>query len=99
MKFDFIKNLLNVKTVNHNESEDRIRITLDNLEQWPNFQKKFDSGKIKADSTGRLRYLHGAPVGDLVLTRINKDGKKNYKESASEWFDPESLKAQNFIWP
>lgn len=31
MKFDFIKNLLNVKTVNHNESEDRIRITLDNL--------------------------------------------------------------------
>ncbi|MEL0457032.1 hypothetical protein WJN01_12400 [Flavobacteriaceae bacterium SZ-1-7] len=56
-------------------------------------------GKIRFDNVGRLRYLHGAPVGDLILTRINKDGQPKYKESAKEWFDPESEKANNFKWP
>ncbi len=91
---DFLKNILGRK-----DDSDRIRITLDNLSYWPKFDKLYSDGKIKFDRTGRLRYLHGAPVGDLILTRTNKDGKKIYKESASEWFDPESEKAKHFIWP
>lgn len=76
-----------------------IRITKDNIEAWPKFKELYDVGKIKFDSKGRLRYLHGAPVGDLILSRVNKDGAHIYKESASEWFDPEGQKAKDFIWP
>lgn len=77
----------------------RVRLTKKNIENWPNFFKLFNEGKIQFDEKGRLRYLHGAPVGDLVLVRVNKDGTPKYKESAEEWFDPESEKAKTFKWP
>jgi hypothetical protein len=47
----------------------------------------------------RLGDLHGAPVGDMILTSVNKDGVPIYKESTEEWFDQESQKAKDFIWP
>ena len=50
---------------------DRIRITKDNIKNWPKFEALLTDGKIKFDSTGRLRYLHGAPVGDLIQTKKN----------------------------
>ena len=76
-----------------------IRLTSKNIDEWPTFLKLLNEGKIKFDKVGRLRYLHGAPVGDLMLTGINKDGTPKYKESADDWFDPESKKAKEFIWP
>ncbi len=77
---------------------ERIRITEDNIKNWPKFESLLRDGKVKFDSTGRLRYLHGAPVGDLVQTRIDKKGQATFKESAEEWFDPESQKAKEFVW-
>ena len=78
---------------------DRIRITKENIKNWPKFEALVNNGKIKFDSTGRLRYLHGAPVGDLIQTRTDKKGQPIYLEIAEEWFDPESPKANKFIWP
>lgn len=75
-----------------------VRLTKKNLASWPNFKKLFDNGEVKFDSQGRLRYKHGAPAGDLILTRIRKDGVAIYKESATEWFDPGSQMAKDFIW-
>ena len=66
---------------------------------WPSYQKLLEDGKIKFDSEGRLRYLHGAPVGDMLLAKVNEDGKSVYKESAEEWFDPDSPMAEKFRWP
>ncbi len=77
---------------------DRIRITKDNIKNWPKFDALLNDGKIKFDSTGRLRYLHGAPVGDLIQTRTDKKGQPIFQEIAEEWFDPESPKAKEFIW-
>lgn len=77
----------------------RIRITLDNIADWKTYEKLLKDGKIKADKKGRLRYMHGAPVGDLVLKRLDKNNMPLYQESAEEWFDPESQKAMEFIWP
>lgn len=77
---------------------ERVRLTKKNIDNWPNFFKHLNEGKIKFDHKGRLRYLHGAPVGDMVLIRVNKDGTPKYKESVEEWFDPESEKANNFNW-
>ncbi len=77
----------------------KIILTNEELPYWPTFQKLFGEGKIVFDKTGRLRYLHGAPVGDMILVRVNKDGKAVYKESAEEWFDPDSPAAMNFEWP
>ncbi|UPY78202.1 hypothetical protein FH581_004845 [Leptospira weilii] len=37
---------------------------------------------------GRLRYLDGAPVGDMLLVRLSKNQQPIYKELADEWFDP-----------
>jgi hypothetical protein len=74
-------------------------VTVSNVAEWPNFKKLLDEGKIVADKTGRFRYRHGAPVGRLVLTRILKDGTPRYQESAKEWFDPDSRKAREFVWP
>jgi hypothetical protein len=74
-------------------------LTLSNLANWPAFKKLFDDGKIVADKKGRLRHPHGAPVGKLILVRINKDGTPRYKESAEEWFDPGSPMALAFKWP
>ncbi len=51
------------------------------------------------ESKGRLRYIHGAPVEDLIQIRIDKSGNPIYKEIAEEWFNPDSPKANNFIWP
>ncbi|HLO91112.1 MAG TPA: hypothetical protein VK172_08110 [Lentimicrobium sp.] len=77
----------------------RIRITKENIKDWPKFDDLLNDGKLKFDSKGRLRYLHGAPVGDLIQTRIDKNGNPIYKEIAEEWFDPDSPKANDFIWP
>lgn len=76
-----------------------ITITLANVAEWPAFQRLLEQGKVRADSTGRLRYLHGAPVGKLILVRVDKDGTRKYKESAAEWFDPDSPRARSFVWP
>ncbi|WP_276979507.1 hypothetical protein [Flavobacterium filum] len=77
---------------------DRIRITKDNIKNFPKFESLLNDGKIKFDSTGRLRYLHGAPVGDLIQTRTDKKGQPMFQEIAEEWFDSESQKAKDFIW-
>ena len=77
---------------------ERIRINIDNINDWPKFAQLLNDGKIKTDSKGRLRYLHGAPVGDLIHLKTDKNGQKIYKESAEEWFDPESSKAKFFFW-
>lgn len=74
-------------------------LTLSNVAMWPEFKKLLDEGKIVADKTGRLRYPHGAPVGRLILIGTLKDGSPRYKESAKEWFDPGSKRAQEFEWP
>jgi hypothetical protein len=76
-----------------------IVISLSNVAQWPKFKQLLDDGKIVADKRGRLRYLHGAPVGRLILTRTLKDGTPRYQESAEEWFDPGSQRAREFVWP
>ena len=94
---NFFKKIFNVKSKNDN-SNDIIRITKDNISKWDNFEKLYINGEIKFDSKGRLRYLHGAPVGDLMLSRVNEDGTHIYREIATEWFDPESPKAKDFIW-
>ena len=74
-------------------------LTLANVAAWPRFQEMLDSGKIVADKHGRLRYLHGAPVGKMILVRRGKDGTPIYRESAKEWFDPGSKRAEEFVWP
>jgi hypothetical protein len=74
-------------------------LTLSNVADWPQFKKLLDDGKIIADKSGRLRYPHGAPVGRMILSRTLKDGTPLYLESAEEWFDPDSLKAREFVWP
>tara|TARA_R110002050_G_scaffold285852_1_gene435719 strand:- start:1254 stop:1547 length:294 start_codon:yes stop_codon:yes gene_type:complete len=78
---------------------ERVQLTVQNIENWRYYSDMLKNGRIKFDKEGILRYNHGAPVGDLVLIRVNKDGTPKYKESAQEWFDPESVKAQNFKWP
>ena len=80
-------------------SREEIVLTLANVANWPAFQALLDQAKIVPDCTGRLRYPHGAPVGKLILVRINKDGTRKYKESAAEWFDPGSERAKSFVWP
>ena len=96
---NILKKIFKNKETQEDKPPERLKITLENIDNWPNFYEVFQNGKIKADSTGKLRYLHGAPVGELVLVRINKDGKAIYKETRSEWFDPESPKASRFVWP
>ena len=76
----------------------RVRLTNENIVNWPSFYKLFEDGKVKFDGERRLRYLHGAPVGDLILVRVNKDGTPKYKESAEEWFDPDSRMTKNYEW-
>lgn len=78
---------------------DEFIITISNVDILPPFKRLLDEGKIVADAKGRLRYLHGAPVGKMVLTGVNKDGTPKYRESAEEWFDPDSKKAREFKWP
>lgn len=78
---------------------EKIRITKDNIRSFAKFEALLNDRKIKFDSTGRLRYLHGAPVGDLIQAKTDKKGQPIFQESAEEWFDPESQKAKEFIWP
>ncbi len=77
----------------------RVRITRVNLHQWPAFQRQFERGLVVFDKAGRLRYTHGAPVGDMILVRVNKNGQTVYEESAEEWFAPASPRAATFKWP
>ncbi len=76
-----------------------IVLTLANVAEWPHFKTLLDEGKIVADTKGRLRYPHGAPVGRMVLASTANDGTPHYKEAADEWFDPGSKKAKEFAWP
>lgn len=81
------------------EPAHEVVLTLANVGEWPAFQKLLKEGKIMADKAGRLRYRHGAPVGKMILMRTNKDGAPRYRESAEEWFDPDSPRARAFVWP
>ncbi|QBN19277.1 hypothetical protein [Flavobacterium nackdongense] len=94
---NFWKDLFNKKNIKK-KLEERVRITPENISNWSKINAVFQSGQTKFDSQNRLRYLHRAPVGDLILIRVAKNGEPIYKESAEEWFDPESQKAINFIW-
>jgi hypothetical protein len=94
----FLKKIIGQKAISDKPPQ-RIKITLENLSLWVGIEKLFKEGKIRIDSNGQLRYLHGAPVGEMLLVKINKDGNPIYKESTDEWFDPESQKAKTFIWP
>jgi len=76
----------------------QIRITKDNISLFPKYEKLLHDNKIKFDSLGRLRYLHGAPIGDLIQIKIDQNRKPIFQEISDEWFDPESEKAKNFIW-
>lgn len=86
---NFWKDLFNKKSIK-NKLQQRVRITPENISNWSKINAAFQTGQTKFDSQNRLRYLHGAPVGDLILIRIAKNGEPIYKESAEEWFDPES---------
>ena len=76
----------------------KVRITKNNISKWQKFEKLLSENKVKFDNNERLRYLHGAPVGDMFFVRKDKNGSPVYKESAEEWFDPESQKARDFVW-
>lgn len=77
---------------------EKIRIDSDNIKYFSKIDKLFGDGKVKFDAHGRLRYLHGAPVGDMIFVRNDKNGNPIYREIAEEWFDPESQKARDFKW-
>jgi hypothetical protein len=81
------------------EPETEVVLTLSNVAAWPRFKEMLEVGKIVADKRGRLRYPHGAPVGKMILVRAAKDGTPIYRESADEWFDPGSKRAEQFVWP
>lgn len=81
------------------EPRKEIELNLDTIELLPSYQKLKEEKKIIADANGRFRYPHGAPVGKLVLTKTKEDGTPIYRELADEWFDPESPKAREFVWP
>ena len=74
-------------------------LTASNVAEWPGFKVLLDDGKIVPDKHGRFRYRHGAPVGTMILVRVAEDGTPQYKESADEWFDPDSERARQFVWP
>lgn len=80
-------------------SHEGIVITTENINEWPAFKALLGSGKIVPDKHGRLRYVHGAPVGKMMLSGVHPDGAPRYKESAEEWFDPDSERARTFSWP
>ncbi len=82
------------------EHPNEVIMTTSNVADWPRFKRLFDDGKVLPDRTGRLRHVrHGAPVGRLILIGLLKDGSPQYKESAEEWFAPDSPKARDFVWP
>jgi hypothetical protein len=95
----FLKNIFGQNSNEDKGPSPRIRLSSDNVKMFPKIEAWLKDGKIKFDSTGRLRYLHGAPLGDMILVRINKDGTPVYKQSAEGYFDPDSQMAKDFIWP
>ena len=84
---------------NNNGIPSSIILTPENIVNWPKWNNLLVERKIKFDVENQLRYLHGAPVGELVLIRVNKDGVPIYKELAEGWFDPDSPRAKEFKWP
>ena len=68
------KRIFDMRSNSDQEPHERIRLTEKNIDQWPTYDKLLRDGKTKFDGQGRLRYLHGAPVGDLVLTGTDKEG-------------------------
>ncbi len=76
----------------------QIRITVDNISEWPKYQKLLNESKLRFDKSNRLRYLHGAPVGDLLFVEYDKNDNPIYRETADEWFDPDSQKSKQFVW-
>lgn len=94
----FLKNIFGQKSNEDKDPLPRIRLNQENIIYFPKIETLLKNEKIKYDSLGRLRYLHGAPVGDMILIKVNKDGTPIYKESAEEWFDNESQKAKDFVW-
>ena len=95
----FLKNIFDGASNKDKGPLKRTRLSKENIIYFPKFESLLIDNKIKYDSNGRLRYLHGAPVGDMILIRVNKDGTLIYKVSAEEWFDPESPEAKDFVWP
>mgnify|MGYP003577081024 CR=1 FL=1 len=93
------RNLFKTKKKEISDLSQKIRISASNINDWPSYEKLLKDGKVKFDGQGRLRYLHGAPVGDLILSGTDKDGMPVYRESAEEWFDVGSAKATEFKWP
>jgi hypothetical protein len=77
----------------------KVIVTISNVADWPKVKALLDQRKVIADKTGRLRYPHGAPVGAMILVSANGDKLPRYKEAAEEWFDPDSQKAREFVWP
>jgi hypothetical protein len=94
----FLRNIFKRNPKEHFDFSDKIRLTSTNICDWPYYSRLLTEGKIKFDGKGRLRYLHGAPIGDLIAIQ-KKAGALTYKESAVEWFDPQSPKALEFKWP
>jgi len=94
----FFKEIFGEESNNKKEPLTSIRLTKENIIFFPTIEAWFKDGKVKFDSVGRLRYLHGAPVGDMILIRVNKDGTPVYKVSAEGWFDPDSPIAKDFVW-
>lgn len=95
----FMKNIFGGESKKEKGPLPRIRLSRETIIYFPKIESLLNDNKIKYDSSGRLRYPHGAPVGDMILIRVNKDGTPVYKESAEEWFDPESPKVKEFVWP
>jgi hypothetical protein len=93
------RNLFKTKKEEISDLPQKIRMSASNINEWPSYEKLLKDGKVKFDGQGRLRYLHGAPVGDLILSGKDKDGKPVYRESAEDWFDVGSAKAAEFKWP
>lgn len=95
----FLKNIFGSESNKEKGPLPRVRLSRETIIYFPKVEALLNKNKIKYDSLGRLRYLHGAPVGDMILIRVNKDRTPIYKESAEEWFDPESLTSKEFVWP
>lgn len=98
--FGLMMNIL--KKIFNNKREEKpasvVRITQENINKWPTYLQLYNDGKLRFDKNGRLRYLHGAPVGDLILINTDSSGNPVYKESAEHWFDAGSKNAEMFNW-
>ncbi|WP_182498402.1 hypothetical protein [Sphingobacterium cellulitidis] len=87
------------RTLKRTNNDEKIRIESDNIKYLSKIDKPFGDGKVKFDAHGRLGYLHGSPVCDMIFVRNDISDNIIYREIAEEWFDPESQKARDFKWP